>query len=80
MDGHRRRHRVLTTAREIDGQLRAAFGPIGGVDLAAEILHDAIGDRQAETEALADRLGGEERIENLIDEVRRNARSSYRRR
>src|SRR5256885_434238 len=60
-------------AREFDGQLRSAFRPAGGVDLSAEILDDAVRDGESEAETLAQRLGGEERIEDAVDLGRRNA-------
>src|SRR5215813_7291566 len=60
-------------ARKPDGQLRAAFRTVARLDLPAEVLNDAVGDRQPETEALADRLGGEERIEHPFDLVMGNA-------
>ena len=50
-------------------------GALRGVDLPAEVLDDAVGDGEAEAEPLADRLGREERIEDAVDLVRRNAGS-----
>ncbi len=55
--------------------------PIGAVagDRAAVLLHDAVGDRQAESGALADLLGREERIVDARELLGRNARTRCRR-
>ena len=49
--------------------------PISGIaeDEAAGLLDDAVDHRQAEAGALADLLGGEERLEDLLQHVRRDA-------
>ena len=47
-------------------------------DLTAGLAGEAVDHRQAETRALADRLGGEERLEHLADEVGRHARPGVR--
>src|SRR5712691_7436034 len=60
-------------ARQLDRQFRSAFGPVDGADLAAEILNDAVGDRQPQSQSLAHRLGGEKRIEDAADLLGRNA-------
>src|SRR5947199_392211 len=60
-------------ARELDDQLRATVRAVVRMDLSAEILDDAVGDREAEPQPLANRLGGEERIEHAFDLVVRNA-------
>jgi len=39
------------------------------IDEAAGLLDDAIDRRQAEAGALADFLGGEERLEDLVDDL-----------
>src|SRR5262249_53161901 len=49
-----------------------AHGGIHG-DLPAVLLDDLVGDRQAEPRALADRLGREERIEDLGQDIGRYA-------
>ena len=43
------------------------------IDEAAGLLDDAVDHRQAEPGALADFLGGEERLEDLLDHLGRNA-------
>ena len=43
------------------------------VDEPPELLHDAIAGRQTQPGALAFRLGGEERLEDLLEDFRRNA-------
>ncbi len=43
------------------------------IDIAAGLLDDAIDRRQPEAGALADLLGREERLEDLFDDVGRNA-------
>src|SRR5437870_1611392 len=78
MDGDLGRRAFATMAWELDGQLRAAPGQVSGMNLAAKILHDAIRDRQAQAKPLPGRLGGEERIEDLVDLARRNAWSVVR--
>src|SRR5712671_5441421 len=50
--------------RQFDGEHRAAFGVIGGNDLAAVLLHDAVGDGQAKTSAFSNFL---RRIEGFKD-------------
>src|SRR5262245_64904822 len=59
--------RLAMMAGKPDRQLRTALGTVARLDLPTEVLNDAVGDRQAETEALADRLGGEERVEHAFD-------------
>src|SRR4051794_36921816 len=46
-------------ARKLDDELRATIRAVARMDLSAEILDDPVGDRQAEPQPLADRLGGE---------------------
>ena len=48
------------------------------IDEAAGLLDDAVDRREAEPGALADILGGEERLENLVDDVRRDAGAGVR--
>ena len=43
------------------------------IDEAAGLLDDAVDGREAEAGALADFLGREERLEDLVDDLRRNA-------
>ena len=43
------------------------------MNAAVKVLHDAIGDRQSKSQALSDRLGRNERIEDPPNELRRNA-------
>src|SRR5579859_5168913 len=50
--------------RQADHELGALARHRGDVDGAAVRLHDLVADRQAQAGALADRLGGEERIED----------------
>src|SRR2546421_11808961 len=42
--------------RQFDREDRAAFGMIGGADLAPVILHDAVRDRQSQAGAFSDLL------------------------
>ena len=49
-------------------------------DIAAVRLYDSVGYREAQPDALALRLGGEERIENLRHVLRRDALSIVRHR
>ena len=49
------------------------------VDEAAGLLDDAVDHRQAEARALADLLGGEERLEDLVAALRRGCRCRCRR-
>ena len=44
-----------------------------GEDVAARLLDDAVDGRQAKAGALADFLGGEERLEHLAEHVGRDA-------
>ncbi len=48
------------------------------IDEAAGLLDDAIDRRQAEAGALADFLGREERLEDLVDDLGRNSRAGVR--
>ena len=43
------------------------------VDVAVVALHDRVHDREAEAGALAGRLGREERVEDVVQVLRRNA-------
>src|ERR1700691_4398395 len=51
---------------ELDQERGAAFWAIEAFDASAVFLHDAVADAEAEAGALADGLGGEERIEDLL--------------
>src|SRR5215475_7726174 len=73
MDGYLGRRAPALMARQLDGQLGAAPGQVSGVNLTAKILHDAIRDRQPQAKPLAQRLGGEERVKDLVDLICRNA-------
>src|SRR5712691_671563 len=68
-----RADRLREIARQFHGQFGATLGPVRGADLAVEVLDDAVGDRQTEPQSLADRLGGEERVEDAIELRRRNS-------
>ena len=64
--------------REIDGEARAhhvpgLVGDVVGEDEPARLLDDAVGGRKAKAGALALFLGGEERLEQLGQHMRRNA-------
>ena len=60
---------------QLEVEDRAAGGRAAIADAAAERVDDAVADRQAEAGALADRLGREERLEQLGLVVGRNARA-----
>ena len=64
---HRQRQRQREPRALADGAVAA--------DRAVVLVDDAVGDRQAEAGAAADRLGGEERIVDARQLLRRNARS-----
>src|SRR3954447_781058 len=74
MDGllHWRRQ---SKPRKLHDKLRASAGAVRGVHPAAEILHNSVGDGQAEPQTLADRLRRHERIEDAFDDLGRNART-----
>ena len=61
--------------RQFDGEDRAAVRMVGGDDLPAVLLHDAVGDRQPEPGALADFLRRVERLENPRQRVLRECPS-----
>src|SRR5947208_3070938 len=61
-----RRHRAVD-ARQIDGEGAALADAARDVDRAARVGDDAVDQRQAEAGALADFLGGEERLEDARD-------------
>src|ERR1043165_5297644 len=75
MDDLLRRHRVGGEKRELDHDLGATLRAVGSMNSALEILHDAVGDRQAEPQPFSDRLGCDERIEDALDQIGRDARS-----
>src|SRR5579863_7722218 len=52
--------------RELDGEDGATFGSVVASDLTGVVLDDAIHSAQAQSCALADWLGGIERIENAL--------------
>ena len=58
---------------QLDGEGRAFAGLAGGDDVSAVFTDDAVAQAQAEAGALADFLGGEERIENALEIFGRNA-------
>src|SRR5262249_50355131 len=62
-------------ARQLDHHFGATLRTIGRVNAAAKVLHDAVGDGEAKAKPLADRLGGDERIEDLLDQFGGNAGS-----
>ena len=60
-------------ARQVQPEGRAlALGAVDP-DMAARLLGEAVDHRQPEAGALADRLGREERLEDLRERVRRHA-------
>ena len=59
--------------REAHREDGAAVRQAVGADLAAVLLDDLVADREPEPGALADRLGGEERVEDPADDVGRDA-------
>ena len=65
----------LVAARQIDPEHRARADLAFSKDVAAGLLDDAVHRGQAKPCPLADLLGGEERIENLVDDLRRDARA-----
>src|SRR6188472_433450 len=75
MSSSLREHGLGHQARKLDHQLGAAFCTINRIDTTAEVLDDAVGDRKAETQPLADGLRCNERIEDLLDQLGRDARS-----
>src|SRR5262245_17865235 len=64
---------VMSPGRPRDGQAqgeaRAAAGWAVRAELPAVLLHDLVADGEAEPGALAHRLGGEERVEDIADDV-----------
>jgi hypothetical protein len=69
----RRLRRLGAVDGQIDDEARPLpFGRLGE-DEAARLLDDAVDGREPEAGALADLLGGEERLEDLGEEVRRDA-------
>ena len=59
-------------ARQEDAE-RGAFALLGiDIDEAASLLDDAVDRREPEAGALADFLGREERLEDLVDDIRRD--------
>jgi hypothetical protein len=66
---------VLDMARQVDAESGALAHFGFGIDIAARLLDDAIDHRQPEPGALADILGGEERLENLFHHLRRDSRA-----
>ena len=63
----RRRRLDPVVGGQIDGEDRALARRAVGEDEAAGLLDDAVGGGQAEAGALADLLGGEERLEDLVE-------------
>ena len=60
-------------ARQIDRHRGAFANAAVDPDLAARLVREAENLAEAETGALADRLGGEERLERALDDVGRHA-------
>ena len=60
-------------ARQVDAEGRALADLAVGEDVAARLLDDAVDGGQAEAGALADILGGEERLEDLGHDLGRHA-------
>src|SRR5439155_18016187 len=50
--------------RQLDDDLRAAFGPISGDDVSTVVFDDAVAGAEAESGAVAHRLGGVKGIED----------------
>src|SRR5262249_454180 len=73
MDGYLSQRAPAPMARQLDGQFGAAPRQVPGVNMAAKILHNAIRNRQPQAKPLAQRLGGEERIKDLVELACRNA-------
>jgi hypothetical protein len=61
--------------RQLQLEAGAAAGVIGSADRAAQLVDDLVADREAEAGALAGLLGGEKRIEDASQVLRRNART-----
>src|SRR5690606_4024144 len=59
--------------RQHDAERRALPRRAVHVDAAMVLVDDAVGDRQAQPGAAADRLGGEERVEDALLQVGRDA-------
>src|SRR6478609_5800606 len=64
---YRLRLRRLDRKKDGEGRTLAHFGM--HLDPPAVLLHDLVGDRQPQSGALTDLLGGKERIENLSHDV-----------
>src|ERR1051326_5614817 len=60
-------------ARQVKPERRAKAPLAVDVDVAAGLLDEAEHHREAEPAALADRLGGEERLENPAENVHRDS-------
>ena len=75
MDADRRRG---LGARQIDRDGGAAAELAFDPDLAARLVGEAENLAEAQAGALADRLGGEERLERAVEDVRRSCRSRCR--
>ena len=58
-------HGLAPSGKKTVKQLPSS-GPAGHVDPAAVLLDDAVGDRQPQSGAFADLLGGEERLEEVL--------------
>src|SRR3546814_17477227 len=56
---------------QIDGEARAVAGLRFGKDIAARLLHDSIDGRKAKARPLAHFLGGEERLEDVGENIGR---------
>src|SRR5664280_1472027 len=58
---------------KLDPEPGAAVAPVGDFDGTAMLLNDTVSHRKPEAGALARSLGGEERIVDAMDVLRRNA-------
>ena len=70
--------RVLGMTRQVDAHRRALADLGIDPDLPARLAREAIDHRQAQPGALAERLGREERLERLGDDLRASCRCRYR--
>ena len=59
--------------RQVDRDGRSLADLLSALTVPPDLMGEAVDLRQAEPGALADLLGGEERIEDLVEQIRRNA-------
>jgi hypothetical protein len=67
-------HRIPLMFRQENGEDRPLAYLALHLDFTAQLFDDAVRDRKPEARALADFLGGEERIENFVQIAFRNTR------